>query len=271
MSIISAHYPRVPLGEIARSISRPLPVEPGKAYRTLGVKWWGEGAYERQTIDGAATAAKVLSLVRENDLIINKIWVRHGSTAIVGAAVDGCAASGEFPTFELDRARVLPAWLHWQTKTPGFWAKCDALSQGTSGKNRIKPDLFLTIEVPLPPLAEQRRVVARIEALAAKIAEARRLRAEAVEERETFSQAARQALISDAETSGWIPLQTYVSFIENGWSPACESRPAEREEWGVLKVGAVSFGTFDPTENKALPVSLTPKTHYEGSLSIIAV
>ena len=38
----------------------------------LFLQWWGEGAYERQTIDGAATAAKVLSLVRENDLIINK-------------------------------------------------------------------------------------------------------------------------------------------------------------------------------------------------------
>ena len=81
MSIISAQYPHVPLGEIARSISRPLPVEPGKAYRTLGVKWWGEGAYERQTIDGAATAAKVLSLVRENDLSVTKICGRLSSEA----------------------------------------------------------------------------------------------------------------------------------------------------------------------------------------------
>jgi hypothetical protein len=23
------------------------------SYRTIGVKWWGEGAYERQTIDGS--------------------------------------------------------------------------------------------------------------------------------------------------------------------------------------------------------------------------
>lgn len=179
-------YPLVPLGEIARPVSRPISVEPGKSYRTLGVKWWGEGAYERQTIDGVETAAKTLSVVREGDLIINKIWVRHGSTAIAGADVDGCAASGEFPTFELDHSHVLPAWLHWQTKTAGFWAKCDALSQGTSGKNRIKPDLFLTIQVPLPPLAEQRRIVARIAEIAAKVAEARRLRVEAVEEANLF-------------------------------------------------------------------------------------
>lgn len=63
MTASSAPYPLVRLGEIARPVSRPMPVEPGKSYRTLGVKWWGEGAYERQTIDGAETAAKTLSLV----------------------------------------------------------------------------------------------------------------------------------------------------------------------------------------------------------------
>jgi type I restriction enzyme S subunit len=175
-------FPQVPLNEIARPISRPVDVIPGQSYRTIGVKWWGEGAYERETIDGTRTAAKTLSLVREGDLIINKIWVRHGSTAIASSAVDGCAASGEFPTFDLDRSRVLPRWIHWLTKTQDFWAKCDALSRGTSGKNRIRPELFLTITIPLPPLAEQRRVVARIEELAAKIAEARGLRRDSVEQ-----------------------------------------------------------------------------------------
>src|SRR5229473_2408780 len=165
-------FPNVALSEIARPVTRPVSVLPGVSYRTIGVKWWGEGAYERETIDGSQTAAKTLSLVCEGDLIINKIWVRHGSTAIATKTVDGCAASGEFPTFELDQSRVLPQWLHWQTKMPTFWDKCAALSQGTSGKNRIKPALFLTVAVPLPPLSEQTRIVARIEELAAKIEEA---------------------------------------------------------------------------------------------------
>jgi len=49
-----------------------------------------------------------------------------------------------------------------------------------------RPSENPTLESPLPPLAKQRRVVARIEALAAKITEARRLRAEAVEEAEVM-------------------------------------------------------------------------------------
>lgn len=143
-------FDKVALSQIAKPIVRYIPVIPGTSYRTIGVKWWGEGAYERQTIDGSETAAKTLSIVRENDLIINKIWVRHGSTAVASKAVDGCAASGEFPTFELDRTQILPRWMHWLTKSREFWKQCDILSRGTSGKNRIRPELFLTIRIPLP-------------------------------------------------------------------------------------------------------------------------
>jgi type I restriction enzyme S subunit len=168
----------VSLKEIAKPVSRLVQVIPGQSYRTIGVKWWGEGAYERETIDGARTVAKRLSLVHKDDLIINKIWVRHGSIAIASSAVDGCAASGEFPTFELNLHRVLPQWIHWLTKTRSFWAKCDVLSRGSSGKNRIKPDLFLTIRVPLPAILEQERLVMRIEKLASRVNEAQSLRQE---------------------------------------------------------------------------------------------
>jgi type I restriction enzyme, S subunit len=171
-------FPLTPLSEIARPVVRPIPVVPGTSYRTIGVKWWEEGAYERETIDGSQTAAKTLSIVHEDDLIINKIWVRHGSTAIVSQAVDGCAASGEFPTFELDQTQVIPRWIYWLTKTRGFWSKCDSLSHGTSGKNRIKPELFLTIQIPLPSLNEQRRIMARIEELVARIEQVKKLQQE---------------------------------------------------------------------------------------------
>jgi type I restriction enzyme, S subunit len=64
-----SQWSMVPLAQIAKPITRPIQVEAGNAYRTIGVKWWGEGAYERQTIDGSETAAKTLSLVCEGDLL----------------------------------------------------------------------------------------------------------------------------------------------------------------------------------------------------------
>lgn len=66
------------------------------------------------------------------------------------------------------------------------------------GKNRIRPERFLEIEIPLPPLAEQQRIVARIEALAAEIHEAQSLREQAVCDAEALSRACKEAYFNDA-------------------------------------------------------------------------
>jgi len=281
----------VALTEIATQINRPIEVVPGKSYRTMGVKWWGQGAYERTTIDGSNTAAKTLSIVRSHDLVINKIWVRHGSTAIAGPEVDGCTASGEFPTFELDLTQVLPKWLHWLVKTRTFWSKCDALSRGTSGKNRIKPELFLSVRIPLPPLAEQRRIVARIEALAAEIDEAKRLRREAVEEAGALTLSATEKLfVSESnwtikETQEFCELPQYgytesatvepvgphflrITDIQNrqvNWDRVPYCRCPEPSNY-LLKPGDLVFARTGATTGKSFVIGDCPETVFASYL-----
>jgi type I restriction enzyme S subunit len=55
-----------------------------------------------------------------------------------------------------------------------------------------------------------------------------------------------------------VPIKRILQSIEQGWSPQCEAAPAEPGEWGVLKVGCVNGGKFNPDENKALPRELLP-------------
>jgi type I restriction enzyme S subunit len=96
----------------------------------------------------------------------------------------------------------------------------------------------------------------------------------------------RQAVISHAVTKGLNPrapmkpsgmewlddvpahwdvvsVRRVVRRIEQGWSPECFSRPAEDDEWGVLKAGCVNRGLFSEQENKALPDDLEPVPGYE--------
>lgn len=51
--------------------------------------------------------------------------------------------------------------------------------------------------------------------------------------------------------------------IESGKSPKCEAREASVEEWGVLKLGAVTRCRFDERENKALPKDVAPSIRDE--------
>lgn len=252
----------VALNKIAKPILRPIDVITGTLYRTIGVRWWGEGAYERESIDGSQTAAKTLSIVREGDLIINKIWVRHGSIAIVGKEVDGCAASGEFPTFELDTSQIFSRWLYWFIKSPSFWEKCAQLSQGTSGKNRIKPELFLTIEIPLPPLDEQRCIVARIEELAAKVEEARGLRRLSVEEAEAIWESSLTTTFNI--TAKKYPNQKFEQVCEvvRGGSPRPAGSPTYYEgSIPFLKVGDLTKNDTKYLNNYTATIKETGLSH----------
>lgn len=138
------------------------------------------------------------------------------------------------------------------------------------------------LELPFPPIDEQTRIAAFLDRETGKIdaliAEQQRLVELLVEK--------RQAVISHAVTKGLNPnapmkdsgigwlgevpahwavctARRVIKRIEQGWSPECESRPAESSEWGILKAGCVNRGVFAEEENKALPMHLEPIPAYE--------
>ena len=61
----------------------------------------------------------------------------------------------------------------------------------------------------------------------------------------------------------WCRLDELSLTSEAGWSPQCDNTPRKNEQWGVLKVSAVTWGKFLAEENKALPEPLEPKPEYE--------
>ncbi len=113
-------WPEVPIGAVAGPVQRLVEPVPGVIYRQIGVRLWGQGAYERESMDGGATKYKTLNRVEAGDIIVNKIWARNGSVAMVPDELAGCHGSGEFPTFAVAPERLLPRWFHWATRTRWF-------------------------------------------------------------------------------------------------------------------------------------------------------
>lgn len=208
---MSATLPRAPLREAAEPVSRSVIPSPGENYRQLGVSLWGKGAYEREPVDGGLTKYQQLFRAEHGDIVVNKIWARNGSVAVVDDSLAGCHGSNEFPMFAPIEGRLEPRWMHWITKTKDFWSQCDQKSQGTSGQNRIKPERFLDVVIPLPPLDEQQRIVARIDELAAKVAEAKTLRGLSEQATVAFVAATHAALASSKPE----PLSSYIELDED--------------------------------------------------------
>ena len=61
----------------------------------------------------------------------------------------------------------------------------------------------------------------------------------------------------------WCRLGDLAIGSEARWSPQCEPHPRNGDDWGVLKISSVTWGEFNPEENKALPVKLEPRQKYE--------
>lgn len=158
-------WPTVQLRDVAKQVRRREVPQPGTAYRQIGVRLWGRGAYQRDTIDGSETKYSALYEVHTGDIIVNKIWARNGSISVITEDLDGSFGSSEFPTFVIDSSQLLPDWFYWYSKTRDLWSQCEKLSRGTSGQNRLRPERFLEVQLPLPPLSEQQRMVGRLDRL----------------------------------------------------------------------------------------------------------
>jgi type I restriction enzyme S subunit len=198
-------------------------------------------------------------VARQGQFILSRIDARNGALGIVPSELDGATISNDFPVFRIAGQRLLPAYLGWVSRTASFVEECLRASEGTTNRVRLQESKFLAQEIPLPPLAEQHRVVARIEELAAQIYEAGSLRQRGAEEAEGLYLAQLdRSMEPHGETWNRETVGDVIVSMDAGWSPQCDDVPARAGEWGVLKTTSVQWCEFRPHENKALPLTLQP-------------
>lgn len=65
------------------------------------------------------------------------------------------------------------------------------------------------------------------------------------------------------ESWTWTRLGSISLKSDSGWSPQCLPERRTGKDWGVLKVSAISWGVFQPEENKALPSEMTARSECE--------
>ncbi len=154
----------VPLGELMTHISRPEVVKPDKTYRLIGVKWYVAGAHIHETVLGASLKISSLSRVEINDIIYNKMWTTKAAFAVARDEHAGAYGTGEYPQFRAREDLLDVAFLRYLYYLPRFQHAATSLCRGTTGRARLNPSDFLKLEVPLPPLKEQRRIVNLLDA-----------------------------------------------------------------------------------------------------------
>lgn len=288
----------LPVGAFATQLQNKEKVKPESEYRMAGVRWYGEGVFHRETVVGKEQSANYLYPLKPGAIIYNRLFAWKESFAVVPEDLDGFYVSNEFPQFEIDQAIALPKYVYLLFNTKKIIGAVNAASIGSAAisRNRFKESDFLGFKVPIPTLPIQQKIVAHWEAANSKanadMAASKELAKSTpsllvskIGLKGLVSPHSRRAFVSSwNEIERWgvglaremsrrpnieispypvVSLSDVIADLQNGWSPKCLTRPANGDEWGVLKVGAVSFGWFNERQNKALPTNLKPREQYE--------
>ncbi len=181
---MSNNWPKVKLGEVLEHRKEFITIDDLKNYRRPRVQLHAQGIVLRDELPGALIKTKEQQICRAGEFLVAEIDAKVGGYGIVPELLDGCIVSSHYFLFVVDPARLDQNFLDYFIRTSTFGDQVTA--QGSTNYAAIRPSHVLNYEIPLPQLAEQRRIVTRIEELETKIGEARLLRQQAEGEAEAL-------------------------------------------------------------------------------------
>ena len=237
----------VTLGKILKRVKKEIPIEDDVTYKQVTVRLWNKGVILRGEQQGSEIKTKRQFVVRSGQLVLSRIDVRNGAIGLCPPELDGAIVSNDFWAYDFDHNLIYPEFLSFYMKTPGFIDDANRTSSGTTKRIRSEEGAFLRIEIPLPPLTEQRRIVERIEALAGRIAEAQSLRREASEEAEVLVGREIAALFTNAD--GWRPFKLGDLTVEVCYGTSAKAH-IEPDGVPVFRMGNIQNGKLDLVDMK---------------------
>jgi len=159
-------YPTVRVGDVLRLARRPVAVEIDREYDEIGVRSFGRGIFHKDPVEGGALNQKRVFRIEPGDLVISNVFAWEGAIAVASQAESGRIGSHRFMTFVPIAERIDTAWATWFFRSDPGMKLIRRASPGSAGRNRtLAIKRFEALEIPLPPIEEQRRVARRLDSI----------------------------------------------------------------------------------------------------------
>jgi type I restriction enzyme S subunit len=174
-----------------------------------------------------ASVRKGFTSFRDGDVIMAKITpcAENGKAAVAAGLQNGIGfGSTEFHVLRPSRA-VLAEYVYRFIRQESFRDEAAAEMTGSVGQKRVPAWFIEQSLLPLPPLAEQKRIVAKIDALLARVDVAHERLAKLPAILKRFRQSVLAAACSGRLTADWREAHTDVESAPNALSRICQRPP----------------------------------------------
>lgn len=193
--------------------------------------------------------------VRPDDLLLTCAGprARCGIPSLVLSRPERLMISGKMYRFRPQASLMDARFLFRYLTSPQAQRLIDTMKTGISdsGLNLTKAR-FAGLHVPVPPLDEQHRIVAVLEGHLSRLDAARDYVDAAARRTDSWRRATIDEAVAQSGPES-CTLADLVDRIEAGRSFGGSAPPARDDEWGVVRVSAMTWGEFRPQENKAVP------------------
>ena len=220
----------------------------------------------------AVDRVKNYTVFREGDILFAKITpcMENGKGAIAVNLHNGYGAgSTEFIVLRPDLSQVTAKWIQLFLSQKSFRLHCQQHMTGSAGQKRVPAKFLGACTIPVPPLEEQNRIVARIEELFSELDNG----VETLQNvREQVARYRYAAIENAIPYSNLRMIAECIVDMGQGWSPKCErENTIDDETWAVIKTTAVQPCNFVFEENKVLPMTLEPREKHEIQVGDILI
>jgi type I restriction enzyme S subunit len=246
------------LGSLLTRADRFEPRDDLTEYQFAGTYSFGRGIFVGERKNGASFRLDEIQRVQAGDFVYCKIMAWEGAFGLVPKEADGCVMSGAFVAYTVNKERVIPRYLDLYFRLPQVWKAVGGQSTGTNVRRRsLHPSQFEATSIPLPPLDEQRRIVARIEELAGKIEEARGLRQETLGQAELLEVAVMKQMRNKMLQSSY-PRDRLgcVTHVTSGGTPSRDNPSYWNGSIPWIKTGELRDGDISDAEEYITDVGL---------------
>lgn len=208
-------YNKIKLKEFLSIDNTTMTINPTESYVIAGVQNYGKGVVNKRIVVGADLTMTKYKVIKNNQLLWCKVDTKNGAFGITTLQNEKSIVSTNMYLANIDNKIINPDYLSYFFIDKAFCAKLDSLAQGTTNRRYASLEQILNIEIDLPNIEEQDRIVKKIKIIRDKIERIQELRQQVEKEINNL----RYSLMCDIENEYSFSPINKICDIKKGLFP----------------------------------------------------